>query len=170
VDYTERSANALDYSCFAFDPLAVGDDQLVHAGWIYSHSPGPGGGCSFDPPDSRPKSGGVNQKIGSAVSPAKEFRAQIYFGGIVMNKDQVKGKVKDVAGRIERQAGEWTGDPEKQVHGALKQAEGKVQTAWGDAKDAGKKAADKGTNKNETADDSAETETEVEGRSRRKAS
>jgi len=27
-----------------------------------------------------------------------------------MNEDQVKGKVKDVAGRIERQAGEWTGD------------------------------------------------------------
>jgi len=29
-----------------------------------------------------------------------------------MNKDQVKGKVKDVAGRVERQAGEWTGDEE----------------------------------------------------------
>jgi uncharacterized protein YjbJ (UPF0337 family) len=29
-----------------------------------------------------------------------------------MNKDQVEGKVKDVAGRIERQAGEWTGDKE----------------------------------------------------------
>jgi uncharacterized protein YjbJ (UPF0337 family) len=27
-----------------------------------------------------------------------------------MNKDQIEGKVKDVAGRIERQAGEWTGD------------------------------------------------------------
>ena len=37
-----------------------------------------------------------------------------------MNEDQVKGKVKDVAGRIERQAGEWTGDPEKQAQGALK--------------------------------------------------
>ena len=35
-----------------------------------------------------------------------------------MNTDQVQGKVKDVAGRIERQAGEWTGDAEKQVHGA----------------------------------------------------
>ena len=40
-----------------------------------------------------------------------------------MNKDQVQGKVKDVAGRIERQAGEWTGDAEKQVHGALRQVE-----------------------------------------------
>jgi len=55
-----------------------------------------------------------------------------------MNEDQVKGKVKDVAGRVERQVGEWTGDKEKQVHGAVKQVEGKVQNAWGDAKDAGK--------------------------------
>ena len=87
-----------------------------------------------------------------------------------MNKDQVKGKVKDVVGRIERQAGEWTGDPEKQVHGALKQAEGKVQNAWGDAKDASKKASDKETNKREPSDDSAETETKAKVRAHRKAS
>ncbi len=47
-------------------------------------------------------------------------------------KDRIEGKVKDdVAGRIERQVGEWTGDTEKQVHGAAKQAEGKVRNAWG---------------------------------------
>jgi uncharacterized protein YjbJ (UPF0337 family) len=57
-----------------------------------------------------------------------------------MNKDQLKGKAKDVAGRVERQVGEWTGDPDKQVHGASKQVEGKVQKAWGDVKDAGEKA------------------------------
>lgn len=55
-----------------------------------------------------------------------------------MNKDRVEGKVKDVAGRVERQAGEWTGDPEKQVEGAAKQVAGKVQNAWGKAKDAAK--------------------------------
>jgi uncharacterized protein YjbJ (UPF0337 family) len=85
-----------------------------------------------------------------------------------MNKDQVKGKVKDVAGRVERQVGEWTGDPEKQVHGTLKQAEGKVQNAWGDAKDAGEKAAEKNKTHKPVVDDSA-AETEVEVR-RRKAS
>jgi len=47
-----------------------------------------------------------------------------------MNEDQVKGKVKDVAGRVERQAGEWTGDAETEAKGAAKQAEGKVQNAW----------------------------------------
>jgi uncharacterized protein YjbJ (UPF0337 family) len=59
-----------------------------------------------------------------------------------MNKDQVKGTVKDIAGRIERQAGEWTGDEKKKVHGTMKQAEGKIQNAWGNVKDAGKQAAD----------------------------
>jgi uncharacterized protein YjbJ (UPF0337 family) len=56
-----------------------------------------------------------------------------------MNKDRVKGKIKDAAGRIERQAGEWTGDTEAQVKGAMKQVEGKAQNAWGKAKDAAKK-------------------------------
>ncbi len=59
-----------------------------------------------------------------------------------MDKDEVKGKAKDVAGRIQRQAGEWTGDEESQAEGAAKQAEGKVQNAWGKVKDAGRKAAD----------------------------
>lgn len=59
-----------------------------------------------------------------------------------MNKDQVEGKMKDVGGRVERQVGEWTGDKEAQVKGAMKQAEGKAQNAWGDAKDSAKKSAD----------------------------
>jgi uncharacterized protein YjbJ (UPF0337 family) len=56
-----------------------------------------------------------------------------------MNKDEVKGKAKDIAGRVERQVGEWTGDEKAQVKGAAKQVEGKVQNAWGKAKDAVKK-------------------------------
>ena len=59
-----------------------------------------------------------------------------------MDKDRVKGKAKDVAGRIQRQAGEWTGSEENQTEGAAKQVEGKIQNAWGQVKDAGKKAAD----------------------------
>lgn len=57
-----------------------------------------------------------------------------------MNKDRVEGKVKDIAGRAERQAGEWTDDPKKQAAGAAKQVEGKLQNAWGKAKDAAKDA------------------------------
>ncbi len=59
-----------------------------------------------------------------------------------MNKDRVEGKVKDVAGRVERQAGEWTDSPKAQIKGARKQAEGKVQNAWGKAKDAAKQTGD----------------------------
>lgn len=64
-----------------------------------------------------------------------------------MNKDRVEGKVKDIAGRVERQAGEWTDNPKTQVKGAAKQAEGKVQNAWGKAKDAAKQMADDTTSK-----------------------
>ena len=56
-----------------------------------------------------------------------------------MDKDEVKGKAKDIAGRVERQVGEWTGDVKAQLKGAAKQVEGKVQNAWGKAKDAVKK-------------------------------
>ena len=34
-----------------------------------------------------------------------------------MDKDRVEGKAKDIAGRVERQVGEWTGDKEAQVKG-----------------------------------------------------
>jgi uncharacterized protein YjbJ (UPF0337 family) len=71
-----------------------------------------------------------------------------------MNKDRVEGKIKDVAGRVQRQAGEWTGDSEAQVKGALKQAEGKVQNAFGKAKDAIKKPAE-GTHPEDVEDTDA---------------
>jgi uncharacterized protein YjbJ (UPF0337 family) len=56
-----------------------------------------------------------------------------------MDKDRVEGKVKDIAGRVQRQVGEWTGDTKDQAEGAAKQVEGKVENAWGKAKDAVKK-------------------------------
>jgi len=62
-----------------------------------------------------------------------------------MNKDRVEGKVKDITGRMQRQAGEWTGNSKKQVEGAAKQVEGKVQNAWGKAKDAVKEQSSKRT-------------------------
>ena len=80
-----------------------------------------------------------------------------------MNKDRVEGKAKDVAGRVERQVGEWTGDSEAQVKGTAKQAEGKVQNAFGKAKDALKDANEKAKERNETV----ETEDEESIRQRR---
>jgi uncharacterized protein YjbJ (UPF0337 family) len=60
-----------------------------------------------------------------------------------MNNDRVEGKVKDVAGRIERQAGEWTGNTTMQVRGTAKQAEGKIQNAVGKVKNAVKTTAER---------------------------
>ena len=57
-----------------------------------------------------------------------------------MNKDRIEGKAKDVAGSIERKAGELTGNPKTQVKGAAKQVEGKLQNALGKVKDTSKKA------------------------------
>jgi uncharacterized protein YjbJ (UPF0337 family) len=80
-----------------------------------------------------------------------------------MNKDRVDGKVKDIAGRVERQVGEWTGDTEAQVKGAGKQAEGKLQNAWGKTKDAVKKPS---SNQTDLDDQVAQDEAESRRRDR----
>lgn len=53
-----------------------------------------------------------------------------------MNKDQVKGAMKDAAGKVQRKAGEAVGSEKHQARGLAKQAEGKVQKTYGDAKEA----------------------------------
>jgi uncharacterized protein YjbJ (UPF0337 family) len=53
-----------------------------------------------------------------------------------MNKDQVKGSLKDAAGRTQRRVGQATGNGTQQVSGVAKQAEGKAQKAVGDVKQA----------------------------------
>ena len=59
-----------------------------------------------------------------------------------MNKDQIKGKTKDVAGEAQEKLGEMTGSKEQQGKGMAKQAEGKTQEKYGDAKNAVDKATD----------------------------
>ena len=53
-----------------------------------------------------------------------------------MNKDQVKGSVKDVAGKVQEKVGQQTGDRDQEARGVGNQAEGKVQKSVGDVKDA----------------------------------
>lgn len=53
-----------------------------------------------------------------------------------MNKDQVKGAVKQAAGKVQQKTGEMTGSQEQQIKGASKQVEGNVQKSYGDAKEA----------------------------------
>lgn len=51
-----------------------------------------------------------------------------------MNKDQVKGVAKEVAGKIQQQAGKLVGSKEQQIKGLSKQVAGKAQESVGDVK------------------------------------
>ncbi len=53
-----------------------------------------------------------------------------------MNRDQVKGTVKDIAGKVQRKVGEATGNTSQQIKGGAKQVEGKLQRGAGDAEKA----------------------------------
>ena len=57
-----------------------------------------------------------------------------------MDKDRIKGKVEDIGGRIQRQAGEWTGDDKAQAEGLKHQVKGKTRNMVGKVKDAGRDA------------------------------
>lgn len=51
-----------------------------------------------------------------------------------MNEDQVKGVAKDIAGKVQEQAGKLVGSKEQQIKGLSKQISGKVQKGIGDVK------------------------------------
>jgi uncharacterized protein YjbJ (UPF0337 family) len=52
-----------------------------------------------------------------------------------MNKDQLKGTVKDVAGKVQEKVGEVTGSKEQEVKGEARQVEGTVQKEAGNVKE-----------------------------------
>jgi uncharacterized protein YjbJ (UPF0337 family) len=52
-----------------------------------------------------------------------------------MNKDQVKGEAKNIAGKVQEKAGKAMGSTEQQVKGQAKQVTGKMQKGVGDAKE-----------------------------------
>ena len=56
-----------------------------------------------------------------------------------MNENQVKGKAKDIGGKIQEGFGKAVGSTEHQVKGLAKQVEGKVQKGAGDLQDAAEK-------------------------------
>lgn len=52
-----------------------------------------------------------------------------------MNKDQAKGRAKQVVGAAKDQAGKVTGDMKTQVKGKLEKVAGKVQESYGNIKE-----------------------------------
>jgi uncharacterized protein YjbJ (UPF0337 family) len=55
---------------------------------------------------------------------------------VIPNKDQIKGELKDLGGKIQEEAGKLVGSKEQQAKGLQKQAEGKLQKGVGDLKEA----------------------------------
>ncbi|MBP7354119.1 CsbD family protein [Comamonas sp. CMM03] len=53
-----------------------------------------------------------------------------------MNTDQVKGALKEAAGKVQQKAGELIDSPEQQAKGLAKQVEGAAQKKVGDVKEA----------------------------------
>lgn len=60
-----------------------------------------------------------------------------------MNKDQVKGRTKDVAGKIQEKVGKLTGNKSQEASGLSKQVAGKVQKSYGDAKETARRTVRK---------------------------
>ena len=54
---------------------------------------------------------------------------------ITPNKDQVKGELKDLGGKIQEEAGRLVGNKEQQTKGLKRQAQGKLQKTVGDLKE-----------------------------------
>ena len=60
-----------------------------------------------------------------------------------MNKDQVKGVTKEIAGKVQQGAGKLVGSKEQQAKGLQKQSAGKAEKALGDAREVAKDVARK---------------------------
>ena len=52
-----------------------------------------------------------------------------------MNRDQVKGRMKEAGGKLQQKAGKAAGSTKDQLKGVSKQASGKLQKNVGDARD-----------------------------------
>ncbi len=55
-----------------------------------------------------------------------------------MNKDTIKGSIKEAAGKVQKEFGKAVDSPKHQIEGGAKEAEGKTQKAVGHLKEAAK--------------------------------
>lgn len=80
---------------------------------------------------------GIRQPAKGAQFASEQYRSD---RSKAMNKDQVKGPVKEAAGKVQEKTGEVVGSKTQQAKGMAKEVEGKAQKAAGDVKDAVKKS------------------------------
>jgi uncharacterized protein YjbJ (UPF0337 family) len=138
--------------------VVVRSGQQLHVRGIHSHSAGIGGGRFGLPTHFRTKHEFVKGFWGwnpEVIAGFPKNVNQHLTEGVTteMDKDRVKGKIKDIKGRVERQVAEWTGDKDAQAEGTKEQIKGKVQNVFGKIKDAGREAVNKIERKNQTPAD-----------------
>ena len=56
-----------------------------------------------------------------------------------MNENQIKGGMKEAAGKVQKEFGKAVDSPKHQVEGGMKELAGKTQKAAGDVEDKAKK-------------------------------
>ena len=57
-----------------------------------------------------------------------------------MNRNQIKGAIKDALGRVQEHAGKAMGSSEQEARGVARQGQGRLQKAYGNLKEALKKS------------------------------
>ncbi|MGZ5819186.1 MAG: CsbD family protein, partial [Burkholderiaceae bacterium] len=67
----------------------------------------------------------------------------LHSGETNVNKDQVNGVAKDIAGQVQEAAGKLVGNKDQEAKGLMKQVEGKTEKMYGDAKEVIKDAVNK---------------------------
>jgi uncharacterized protein YjbJ (UPF0337 family) len=78
----------------------------------------------------------IHSSIVTRHTAKRVFCSQPQPSRSIMNRNQAKGSIKDVAGKIQRKVGEITGSSRQQIKGTAKQVEGKVQKGIGNAQQA----------------------------------
>jgi uncharacterized protein YjbJ (UPF0337 family) len=74
------------------------------------------------------------------LSTAFRAIANSHYQEIVMNKDQVKGRIKEAKGKVKEVTGKVVGNKDLEQEGKIQNTEGKVQAEYGDVKEDIKKA------------------------------
>jgi uncharacterized protein YjbJ (UPF0337 family) len=67
-----------------------------------------------------------------------------------MNSDRVKGTIDEAVGSAKRKAGALTGNTQLRVEGMVQHVKGKVENAWGKAKDVVQEANEEAAVQHET--------------------
>jgi uncharacterized protein YjbJ (UPF0337 family) len=62
-----------------------------------------------------------------------------------VNKDRAKGTIDEVLGSAKRKAGKLTGDTQLEIQGMAQEVKGRVENAWGKAKDVVQEANEEAT-------------------------